>query len=76
MGLKIDDTQSSVYGQSPPSMSGRISPKNDSISHNDVSLVKKVSDNKKSYENAKVDLKSLNPILELLRRALSAIRYG
>ena len=76
MGFKIDDTQLSVYGQNPPSMSGRISPQNDSFSHNDVNFVKKEADHKKTYEIAKVATKSSNPILELLRRVLSTIRYG
>ena len=76
MGFKITDTQPSIYGQSPPHISVRIDPKIDSFSHNDVALAKKNSANNKSCKNANVDLKSLNPIIELLRRTLSTIRYG
>jgi hypothetical protein len=75
MGFKIDNAQSSVFGQSPPSVTAKISPKNDSFSHNDVNVEKKIPVKNKSYEEAKVDLKSFNPIIELLNRIISAIKY-
>ena len=75
MGFKIDDTQSTVYGQSLPSMSVKISPKDNSIYHNDVNLEKKIPVKNKINEEANVDLKSSNPIMELLRRIISAIKY-
>ncbi len=74
MGFKIDDIQSSVYGQNLPSMSGKISPKSDSISHNDVNLEKKIPAKNRIYEEAKIDLKSSNPIMELLGRIISTIK--
>jgi len=77
MGFKIDDiqsSQSSVYGQNLPSMSDKISPKSDSISHNDVSLEKKIPAKNRIYEEAKIDLKSSNPIMELLGRIISTIK--
>ncbi len=75
MGFKIDHAQSSVFGQSPPSMSVKISPKDDSISHNDVNLEKNIPVKNKSYEEAKVDLKSSNPIMELLRKIISTTKW-
>ena len=74
MCFKIDDTQSSVYGQSPPSLSVKISPENDSFSHNDVNVEKKIPVKNKSYEQTEVDLKSSHPIVELLRRIISFIK--
>ena len=74
MGFKIDDAQSSVYGQCPPSVSAKISPKNDSFSHNDVNVEKKIPIKNKNYEESEVDLKSSHPIVELLRKIISTIK--
>ena len=72
MGFKIENIQSPIHNHSLPSMSTRVIPKDD-ISHNYLNSDKNIPVKTENYEEAKVDLKSSNPVIFLLRKMISAI---